>query len=77
MKIVKIDTINYDPHSKLLSISGVNRFSKKKNNTVFIEDEAKFVEILHHLLANSGASSVNYVDGVQPESKGKKTRSVK
>ncbi|WP_449415529.1 hypothetical protein [Ochrobactrum teleogrylli] len=69
MKIVKMETVAYDPSSKILTISGVNRFSKKKTNSVFIEDEAKFIEILHHLLANSTTSSINYANGIQPTPK--------
>jgi len=74
MKIAKIETVTYDPATKILSVSGVNRFSKKRNNAVFIEDEAKFLEIVHHLLASSETSSVNYVDGIQPDTKKKKAK---
>ncbi|WP_217676715.1 hypothetical protein [Falsochrobactrum tianjinense] len=79
MRITKINTIAYDPDSKTLSFTGLNRFSRPRQGSVFIDDEVKFIEIIHQLLANSDKSSVDFAAELKPgtEKKSKKNSSDK
>lgn len=74
MRIAKINTIAYDPDSKTLSFTGLNRFSRSRQGSVFIDDEVKFIETIHQLLADSNKSSVDFAAKLRsgPEKKGKK-----
>ncbi|PWL18122.1 hypothetical protein DKP76_10405 [Falsochrobactrum shanghaiense] len=79
MRIAKINTIAYDPESKTLSFTGLNRFSRPRQGSIFIDDEVKFIEIIHQVLANSALSSVDFAAELKgtPEKKSKKSSSNK
>ncbi|MBN9047225.1 MAG: hypothetical protein J0H18_16390 [Rhizobiales bacterium] len=80
MRIVKVETVTYDPEAKTLSFSGVNRFSRHKQASIFIEDDVKFIETIHQLLANSDTASVDFTktsDKKASGGKGKKKKGAK
>ncbi len=74
MKMVKIDTINYDPDTKTLTFRGLNRFSRKKRATLFIADEPALLEALHQVIANPKGSTLDFSDFVKLPKKAVKKR---
>lgn len=64
MKLVKIETINYDPDTKTLTFRGINRFSRKKRATLFIDDEPALLQALHKVFANPEGSTLDFSDYV-------------
>ncbi|MDG9793144.1 hypothetical protein [Brucella anthropi] len=73
MRIVKVKTVSYDPKSSTLTFSGLNRFSRPKEASIPIDDDVKFIEIIHQLLANTEHSSVDTAAEPKSPSKKKKT----
>ncbi len=76
MRVVKVNTVAYDPQSRTLSFSGLNRFSRPKEVSLFIEDEIKLIEVMHQLLASSVHTSINLADELKTAKKQKKTKSL-
>ncbi len=74
MKLVKIETINYDPDTKTLTFRGVNRFSRKRRATLFIEDEPSLLEALHQAFADPNGSSLEFSEFVKLPRKAIKKR---
>ncbi|ASV83726.1 hypothetical protein CES85_4509 [Ochrobactrum quorumnocens] len=76
MRVVKVNTVAYDPQSRTLSFSGLNRFSRPKEVSLFIEDEIKLIEVMHQLVASSVHTSINLADELKTAKKQKKTKSL-
>ena len=76
MRVVKVNTVAYDPQSRTLSFSGLNRFSRPKEVSLFIEDEIKLIEVMHQLVASSVHTSINLADELKTAKKQRKTKSL-
>lgn len=74
MRVVKVNTISYDPQSRTLTFSGLNRFSRRKQAAIQIDDDVQFIEIIHQLLARSEHSSVEVADKLESTSGKKKKK---
>ena len=75
MRIVKVKRVSYDPQSNTLTFSGLNRFSRPKEVSLFIDDDVKFIEVIHQLLANTDHATINLADELKTTAKKKKTKS--
>lgn len=75
MRIVKVNTVSYNPQSSTLTFSGFNRFSRTKEVSLFIDDDVKFIEVIHQLLANADHATINLANELKTTAKKKKTKS--
>lgn len=62
MRIAKLESITYDPHSQSISFNGLNPLSRRKQATISIADCQSFIAVLQDMVAGQNASYVTYAE---------------